>query len=145
MTLVHLTRIVPFAAAHRYFRPEWSEARNREVFGACAGEHGHGHSYECHVTVAGSMDRETGMLMDLRTLDAILAEEITARFDHRFINHEVPEFGPGGLIPTGEALAVSIWRRVAQRLPAGVRLERVRVQEEPHLFAEYLGEGAEGR
>ena len=140
MTLVRLTRIVPFAAAHRYFRSEWSDEKNREVFGDCAGEHGHGHSYECHVTVAGPLDRETGMVMDLRQLDAILENEITARFDHRFINHEVPEFGPGGLVPTGEALAVTIWRHLAQRLPTGVRLERIRVQEEPHLFAEYLGE-----
>ena len=140
MTLVRLTRIVPFAAAHRYFRSEWSDEKNSEVFGACAGEHGHGHSYECHITVAGPLDRETGMVMDLRKLDAILEDEITARFDHRFINHEVPEFGPGGLVPTGEALAVSIWQHLAPRLPAGVRLERVRVQEEPHLFAEYLGE-----
>ncbi len=140
MPLVRLTRVVPFAAAHRYFRPEWSAERNREVFGACAGEHGHGHSYECHVTVAGTMDPETGMVMDLRELDTILAQEVSARFDHRFINHEVPEFGPNGLVPTGEALAVTIWRFLAPRLPRGVTLERVRVQEEPHLFAEYLGE-----
>lgn len=144
MSLVHLTRVVPFAAAHRYFRAEWSAERNREVFGACAGEHGHGHSYECHVTVVGPMDRDTGMVMDLRELDAILSEEIAARFDHRFINHEVPEFGPDGLVPTGEALAVTIWGFLAKRLPDGVRLARVRVQEEPHLFAEYRGEETPG-
>ena len=36
---VTLTRRVTFAAAHRYHRPEWTEAQNRAVFGACAAGH----------------------------------------------------------------------------------------------------------
>jgi len=28
---VSLTRVVGFHAVHRYYRPEWSEARNREA------------------------------------------------------------------------------------------------------------------
>ena len=139
MTTVRLTRIVTFSAAHRYFRPDWSAERNREVFGACAGEHGHGHNYECAVTVSGPLDEETGMVIDLRDLDTILAEEVRDRFDHRFINHEVPEFGPAGMIPTGEMLAVFLWERISGRLPAAVTLELVRVQEDQHLYAEYDG------
>jgi 6-pyruvoyltetrahydropterin/6-carboxytetrahydropterin synthase len=92
------------------------------------------------VTVAGRLAEDTGMVMDLRDLDFILQEEVTDRFDHKFINHDVPEFAAGKLIPTGEALAVYIWERIARRLPDGVRLECVRVQEEPHLYAEYFGE-----
>ena len=141
MTIVRLTRVVAFSAAHRYFRPDWSEARNREVFGPCAGEHGHGHNYECRVTVAGPLDPATGMVINLTDLDRVLDEEIRERFDHRFINHDVPEFGPGGLIPTGESLAVFIWERVHDRLPDHITLERVRVREDAHLFAEYEGPG----
>ena len=132
--------MVRFAAAHRYFRPEWSTARNAEVFGACAGEHGHGHSYECHVTVAGRPADDTSMVIRLDELDAILRQEITERFDHRHINHEVPEFEFGKQIPTAEALAVYIWQSVRQRLPSAVQLVCVRVQEEPSLFAEYRGD-----
>jgi len=80
------------------------------------------------------------MIMNLHDLDSILQEEVTDRFDHKFINHDVPEFAIGEQIPTGEALAVYIWERIASRLPDGVWLNRVRVQEEPHLYAEYFGE-----
>ncbi len=141
MPSVRLTRVIAFSAAHRYFRPEWSEERNRAVFGACANEHGHGHNYECHVTVSGPLDADTGMVMNLRDLDRLLRAEIGERLDHRFINFAVPEFGPGRQIPTGEALTVHLWQRLASKLPQGVRLERIRVQEDAHLYAEYYGEG----
>lgn len=139
MTSVRLTRIVAFSAAHRYFRPDWSAERNREVFGPCAGEHGHGHNYECAVTIAGPLDPDTGMVMNLQEFDRVLGEEVRDRFDHRFINHDVPEFGSGGLIPTGEALAVFLWDRISNRLPPAVTLERVRIQEDQYLYAEYEG------
>jgi 6-pyruvoyltetrahydropterin/6-carboxytetrahydropterin synthase len=141
MTTVRLTRVVVFSAAHRYHQPEWSAERNREVFGPCAGEHGHGHNYECAVTISGTVDGETGMVINLQELDGILGEEVRDRFDHTFINHDVPEFGPGGLIPTGEALAVFLWDKISRRLPATVTLERVRVQEDQYLYAEYEGPG----
>ncbi len=140
MTAVRLTRVVTFAAAHRYFRPDWTSDRNQEVFGQCASEHGHGHNYHCRVTVAGPLADDTGMVMGLVELDTILREEVIDRFDHKFMNHDVPEFAFGKRIPTGEALAVYLWERIAGRLPAGVRLECVRVQEDPHLYAEYYGE-----
>jgi len=139
MANVRLTRVVAFSAAHRYFRPEWSDERNREVFGACAREHGHGHRYECAVTVSGTSDAETSMVMDLENLDRVLQEEVTDRLDHRHLNHDVPDFAFGKTVPTVEALAVYVWNRIAPRMPNGVRLERVRVQEDPSLYAEYDG------
>lgn len=139
MPTVRLTRVVVFSAAHRYFRPEWSADKNATVFGACGHEHGHGHRYECHVTVAGPMSDETGMVVDLRTLDRILREEVTSRLDHKHLNYDVPEFAFGNTIPTCEALAVHLWQQIAARLPADVTLERVRIHEDPELFAEYDG------
>ncbi len=139
MPTASLTRAVTFNAAHRYFRPDWSAERNAEVFGFCAGEHGHGHTYQCRVTVTGEIDAETGMLVDLRALDRILEDEVTRRFDHRHLNHDVPEFAFGKRIPTAEQLALFVWQRVARRLPEDVRLHRVRVEEGPHLYAEYDG------
>ncbi len=139
MPTVRLTRVVVFSAAHRYFRPDWSPEKNAEVFGDCAHEHGHGHRYECHVTVAGILNEETGMIVRLDELDRVLREEIHDRFDHKHINYDVPEFAFGKQVPTCEALAVHVWQRLAPRLPDGVQLERVRVQEEPGLSAEYHG------
>ncbi len=139
MSDVKLTRVVSFSAAHRYYRPDWSPERNLDAFGACANEHGHGHNYRCYVTVAGTLDADTGMITDLEELDRVLREEIVTRFDHRHINLDVPEFAYGKQVPTGEALAVFIWGRIAGRLPSGVRLVRVRVREDATLYADYEG------
>ena len=140
MPLATLTRIVQFSASHRYFRPEWSAQRNTDAFGACAREHGHGHTYQCAVSVRGAPDAATGMVVDLGVLDRVLHEEIVERFDHRHLNLDVPEFAFGRTVPTGEMLCIDIWQRVEPRLPAGCALACVRVQEEPMLYAEYRGE-----
>jgi 6-pyruvoyltetrahydropterin/6-carboxytetrahydropterin synthase len=143
MPSASLTRRVIFAAAHRYRRSDWDDARNAATFGACARPNYHGHTYTCDVTVSGPIDETTGMIVDLGLLDRILATEVRDRFDHRNINLDVPEFGEGKLIPTGENLA----RYIAQRVQAAVARERggrtdvrvsdVRVAEDPTLSATY--------
>jgi 6-pyruvoyltetrahydropterin/6-carboxytetrahydropterin synthase len=140
MPRAYLTRRVSFAAAHRYRRPEWSDARNEEVFGLCARESYHGHTYVCDVTVKGDVDRLTGFVVDLGLLDAILAEEVKERFDHRNINVDVPEFAEGMLIPSGENLARFVFDRVSGRLPESVKVESVTVAEDQTLSASYRGE-----
>ncbi len=80
------------------------------------------------------------MVMSLEELDTILREEIVDRLDHRHVNHDIPEFAFGKQIPTAEAIAVYAWNRIAPRLPTNVQLESVRIQEEPHLYAEYRGD-----
>src|SRR3990170_7077367 len=135
-----LTRRVTFAAAHRYRRPDWSEERNQQVFGLCARENFHGHSYACDVSVAGDIDPVTGFVLDLGQLDSILAEEVRSRFDHRNINVDVPEFGEGLLVPTGENLARFIFDRVSGKLPASVSLLRVTIAEDSTLSATYEGD-----
>ena len=134
-----LTREVRFSAAHRYWRPEWSDERNRTTFGACANPHGHGHLYRLEVTVGGPVDPETGFAVDLATLDALLRREVLDVLDHRHINHDVPEFAAGGLVPTTENLLVWLWLRVQAGLPDGARLTRLRLQEDEGLYAEYFG------
>ena len=132
-----LTRRIRFAAAHRYSRPDWSDERNLKVFGPCANPSYHGHSYVCDVTVSGPVDDETGFVVDLGLLDAVLREEVHERFDHRNINTDVPEFGDGRLIPTGENLARFIFQRVQQRLGDAGRLTSVRVAEDESLSVTY--------
>ena len=142
MGIAYLTRRVAFAAAHRYYREDWSEERNAAVFGACANPHGHGHNYVLEATVAGPVDPETGFSVDLGVLDRILEEEIVATLDHRHVNHHLPEFGPGGLIPTTENLVAWAWPRVSAGLPDGVTLHRLRLHEDETLFVDYFGGGS---
>jgi 6-pyruvoyltetrahydropterin/6-carboxytetrahydropterin synthase len=137
MPTATLTRRVTFAAAHRYRRPEWDDARNESVFGACARTTFHGHSYACEVTVRGPIDDTTGFVIDLGVLDRALQREVRDRFDHRNINVDVPEFADGKLVPTGENLARFIFERVQRAIgPAGV-VTLVSVAEDESLRASY--------
>jgi 6-pyruvoyltetrahydropterin/6-carboxytetrahydropterin synthase len=140
MSTAQLIRRVRFAAAHRYRKPEWSEEKNVEVFGLCARPNYHGHNYACVVTVEGPIDPVTGMVIELERLDRVLEMEVVARFDHRNINLEVPEFADGGLIPTGENLARFILGRVEDALGRGVRVRSVRIDEDENLAAVVIRE-----
>jgi 6-pyruvoyltetrahydropterin/6-carboxytetrahydropterin synthase len=134
----YLTRVVEFTATHRVARADWSAEQNALEFGDAARDHPH--RYQCRVSVKGPLDPAHGGVMSLATLDALLAEEITARLDGRHLNDSLPEFGPGRWVATGEALALYLWNRLTDRLPLGVALHAVRVQEGPDIYAEYLGE-----
>jgi 6-pyruvoyltetrahydropterin/6-carboxytetrahydropterin synthase len=134
-----LTRKAEFSASHFYWNPAWSEAENQRIFGKCANRQGHGHNYTLEVTVAGDPDPVTGFVVDLKELKDILEREVLSVYDHRHLNHEVPEFmPPANLVPTTENIAIAIWRRLEGKIP-NARLHRVRIYEMPDLFADYYG------
>ena len=133
----YLTRRVTFAAAHRYRVASWSDEKNAEVFGLCSRPNYHGHSYVCDVTVTGDIDPVTGFIVDLGVLDRALQREVRERFDHANINLDVPEFGEGGLMPTGEELARFICERVQRAIGDVARVTRVTVAEDATLSATY--------
>jgi 6-pyruvoyltetrahydropterin/6-carboxytetrahydropterin synthase len=139
MVIGYLTRAVHFSASHRYYRPEWSEEENRRRFGEAALPEGHGHNYRCEVTVCGPIDAETGMVMQLPELDRLLDEEVVSRFHNRQINSAAEEFGPGRALPTTESLAAYILQKISPDLPTGVRVHRVRVQEDRDLWSDVYG------
>lgn len=136
---VSLSRVVGFRAMHRFFRPDWSEARNRDTFGPLGDPPGHEHDYQCIVTVAGPTEAGRGMVMDLVELDRILLDEVVTPFHGRHLNLDVAAFAYGRTLPTCEAIAADVFPRVAARLPAGVVLERVRILEDPTLYADCTG------
>ena len=139
MASARLTRRVTFAAAHRYRRPDWSDAENERVFGLCARPSYHGHTYFCDVTVRGEIDERTGFCVDLALLDRVLEEQVRSRFDHRNINQDVPEFADGRLIPSGENLARFIFERVVAALGKAAQVVEVTVAEDATLRATYPG------
>lgn len=141
-----LTRRVRFTATHRYWRPEWDEAKNLAMFGACAAPLPHGHDYTCDITVAGEVDAQTGMVLDLGVLDGILEATVVRPLHGHSLNDALPEFAAGGLIPTCEELARVIAHRVATALATalaaarttqrgGASVRQVRVAEDESLSA----------
>lgn len=143
--MIFLTRRATFSASHYYWNPEWTEEKNRAVFGRCANRNGHGHNYTLEVTVAGEPDPATGFVVDLKWLKDVIEDRIMTAWDHRHLNLEVPEFASA--IPTTENIAIAAWRRLEPSIAAatGARLSRIRVYETPEIFAEYRGELAEMR
>jgi 6-pyruvoyltetrahydropterin/6-carboxytetrahydropterin synthase len=137
MPIVRATRRVHFSAAHRLFRPDWSDERNAEVFGDCSNPNWHGHNYELEVTVEGPVDPETGFVMDLKVLKDVLEDRVVRDVDHKNLNNEVAWLE--GTNPSTENLAVAVWDRIADGLPDGVCLAKVTVHETPRNSVEYLG------
>ncbi len=138
MPVVRATRRAHFCAAHRLNREEWSEAKNREVFGNCANPNWHGHNYVLEVTVEGPVSTETGFVMDLRSLKEALAARVVEDVDHRNLNLEVSWLD--GIMPSTENFAVAIWDRLVDALPEGVRLHRVFLRETENNSVEYFGQ-----
>ena len=127
------TRRFSFAAGHRYWVAAWSAAENERVFGRLTVPHGH--NYTLEVTVQGSIDEATGMVIDLGELKRVVGETVVERFDHADLNAD-PLFR--GRVPTTENLAVTIWQLLEPKLGAD-RLRRVRLWEDPTLYVDYHG------
>jgi 6-pyruvoyltetrahydropterin/6-carboxytetrahydropterin synthase len=130
-----ITRKAEFSASHVCRLPALDDAANFEIYGPDSYAHGHGHNYVIEVTVEGTPDAVTGMIVDLKHLKQILENEVIEPMDHRFLNHEVPPFAQ--VVPTAENLASEIWQRLEPRIStAGARLHRVRLWETPELYVD---------
>jgi 6-pyruvoyltetrahydropterin/6-carboxytetrahydropterin synthase len=123
-----------FNAAHRLFNPDWSDEKNREVFGPCSNPNYHGHNYELEVKVVGEVDPETGYLIDLKTLKDLIKEQIEDRFDHKNLNLDTEEFA--NLNPTAEHICHVIWTILRKHLDERYELV-VRLYETPRNYVEY--------
>ena len=112
--MLFLSRTIHFNAAHRLFNPEKSAEWNRATYGDASNPAGYGHNYTLEVSVAGAVDADSSMIVNLTDLDRILKEEVDRPLDHRNLNHEIPEFATR--VPTAENLALWIWDRVDARV-----------------------------
>ena len=137
---VTLTRGYHFSASHRLDCEALSPQENRDVYGKCNNPHGHGHNYRVEVTVRGSIDAATGMVMNMADLDALVGESVVERFHLANLNAD-PLFQQE--VPTTENLCRAIHRLVVAGLPEG-KLDRIRIEETENNFFEYAGEAARG-
>ena len=134
--MIRLSRQIHFNASRRLWRPDWSDDRNREVFGD-ESPHGYGHNYRLEVEISGEIDPEKAMVVNLTDLDRILKEEVDRPLDHRNLNLDVPGFEKTP--PTFENLAVWIWTRVSDRIRKErwpCRISRLRLSPTPDITIE---------
>ena len=136
--MIYITRRALFNAAHRLFKPELSDEENMIMFGKCSNPNWHGHNYTLFVTVKGEINPQTGLLINLTDLNALVKSEIIDKIDHKNINVEV-DFMKNILAST-ENIAIKIWEQLEQPIKAmGADLHCVKLVETENNYAEYYG------
>ncbi len=133
--MVYVTRKVYFCAAHRYYDESLSAEQNDKKFGVCVNTHGH--NYELEVTVVGSANEKSGMVVNLSALDTIIKDNVIELLDHKNLNVDVEDFK--NTIPTTEMITKFAWQCLYNKID-GAELYRVRLYEDPSLFVDYYGE-----
>ncbi|OAZ03634.1 6-pyruvoyl trahydropterin synthase family protein [Flavobacterium succinicans] len=117
----------------------------------------HGHSYKLSVTVIGSpiTDRSNvklGMVIDFTDLKKIVKEEVVDQFDHATVFNqttphvelakELKDRGHHVILvdyqPTSENMIVDFAERIKSRLPEGINLFSLKLQETESSFAEWF-------
>jgi len=136
---VSLGRRYRFAASHRLYSADFSEAENKRLYGKCSNPFGHGHNYTLEVLVTGPVDSDTGMIANLADLDAFVEREVILVFDHKYLNEEIPAFSRS--VPTTENVCREIHRRL-KTFPHA-RVERIKIEETSNNSFEYYGDAAD--
>lgn len=133
---IRMWRRVVFSSGHRYWLDSLSEEENRAKFGRWASRFNHGHNYVLELAVSGRPDPTNGMVVNIKTVDALVRERIVALVDGKSLNDEVPAFRNRST--TLENLAVWILSEVGPRLPEGTVLDGLHLYEHEDLWVEVM-------
>jgi len=131
----YFTRAYKISASHRLHTDALSDEANWTTFGKCNNPHGHGHNYRIEVTVGGEVDPETGMVINMADLDAVVRKRVLERFDHMNLNAD-PLFA--NRVSTTENFSIAIFESLSSALKPAM-LEKIRIEETENNFFEYSG------
>jgi 6-pyruvoyltetrahydropterin/6-carboxytetrahydropterin synthase len=138
MKIIYITRRETFNAAHKLWRPEWSDEKNQEIFGKCSNHNWHGHNFQLLVTVKGIPHPETGFVMNLKLLSQLIQEHIIEALDHKNLNLDVPFLE--GMMASTENVSIVIWEILAPLIAKnGGELAKLVLVETENNFVEYFG------
>jgi 6-pyruvoyltetrahydropterin/6-carboxytetrahydropterin synthase len=130
----YLTKTFFFCAAHQYGHENWTDEKNSEVFGDDSKIHGH--NYTLDVTVKGTINPETGFIVDLGELKKVVRINILDSMDHSQIEKDILWFKDKQ--PSSENMVVFIWEIIESKLK-GCALHRIRLIETPTIKTDYYG------
>ena len=123
-----------FNAAHKLFCADWTDEKNKQVFGACSNPNYQGLNYELIVLVNGVPDPITGFVINTKDLSTIVEEEVKSRFDHKNLNLDTEFFK--SLNPTAENIAIVIYNLLRPRISESLDL-KIRLYETERNFVDY--------
>ena len=138
MKEVFVIRRERFNAAHRLFNPSWSDDKNESIFGKCSNKNWHGHNYEVFVTVKGTVDVDTGYVIDMKVLSDLIKVKIIDKMDHKNLNLEVDFLKD--VITSAENIVLGIYNELFDDIKKmGKHLHCVRLNETENNYVEYYG------
>ena len=112
--------------------------KNESIFGKCSNKNWHGHNYEVFVTVKGTVDDETGYVIDMKVLSDLIKSKITDKMDHKNLNLEVDFLKD--VITSAENIVISIYNELYDDIKKlGKQLHCVRLHETENNYVEYYG------
>ena len=98
------------------------------------GETGRGHDYLVEMTVGGVVDQKTGMVINIKDVDAILKAQVITPLHGRLLDEDVLPLRD--MLPTPENLVRFLWDRCHTALPPEGRLARLTLWPTAALKAE---------
>lgn len=98
------------------------------------GETGRGHDYLVELTVGGRIDPATGMVVNIKDVDAVLKAQVVGPLHGKLLDQDIPRFRDTP--PTPENLIEFVWAQCVSALPPEGRLVRVTLWPTPSLKAE---------
>ena len=135
---VYITRRETFNAAHKLYRPDWSDEKNQDVFGKCSNANWHGHNFTILVTVKGAPNPDTGFVINLKDLSKIIKEYVVEPMDHKNLNLDVPFMK--GLLASTENIVIQVWDQIKSHIEeAGGELVKIKLIETENNYVEYYG------
>ena len=137
MATVYITRRMHFNAAHRLHSDMLTEDENKKIYGMCNNLMGHGHNYELEITIKGTPDPVTGMVIDLKALKDLVQQVVIDKVDHKHLNYDVDFMR--GVVPTAENIVIACWQQLRDKIPFG-ELYELKLYETPRNIASYRGE-----
>ena len=116
----------------------------------------HGHTYRLAVTVSGKVMNDpahpkNGMVIDFTDFKSIVEKQVVKVFDHALVLQQSSVFAEllhermteNNILlteyqPSCENLVIDCKNRIAPHLPFNITLERIRLDETPTSYAEWL-------
>lgn len=108
--------------------------RRRAQFSAGVSEGG-GHNYLCELTAGGQIDPRSGMVVNIKDVDAVLKSRVLSVLGGTGLDRDIPAFRE--MPPTPENLVRWIWDQCAPALPPPAPLTRVTLWATPTEWAEF--------
>lgn len=101
-----------FSAAHFYKQKNWSAEKNKETFGRCFTEYGHGHNYRLKLEIEIPEKISNSKISSWLSEQKRILNSITNELDHEHLNFVIPAFKK--TVPTTENILIYLTEKVKE-------------------------------